>query len=143
VLNELGGISVEKWQREWDQMTKGVITREYFPVIADRLKMKINITPNFTTKVTVHGNVRSYLHPFKIIETPICPCNTTDQTIEHLLFECELLNKEGGNLIFTVSKTDDWPISKKKLIRNHFKTFVKFTNETTLDTLNEVLKPLH
>jgi hypothetical protein len=58
VLSELGGISVEKWQREWEQMTKGEITREYFPVFADRLKMKINFTPNFTTMVTGHGNVR-------------------------------------------------------------------------------------
>jgi hypothetical protein len=44
VLSELGEISFEKWQREWDQTTKGEITREYFPVVVDRLKMKINIT---------------------------------------------------------------------------------------------------
>jgi len=58
VLSELGGISVEKWQREWDQTTKGTITKEYFPVVAERLKMKINITQNFTTMVTGHGNIR-------------------------------------------------------------------------------------
>ena len=27
MLSELGGISVEKWQREWDQTTKGAITK--------------------------------------------------------------------------------------------------------------------
>jgi hypothetical protein len=43
VLSELGGISVEKWKREWDQTIKGEITREYFPVVADRLKMNVNI----------------------------------------------------------------------------------------------------
>jgi len=94
VLSELGGINTEKWQREWDQTTKGAITKEYFPVVAERLKMKINITQNFTTIVTGHGNIRSYLHRFKIIETPICPCGTTEETIDHWLFECELLNKE-------------------------------------------------
>jgi hypothetical protein len=41
VLSELGMISVEKCQKEWDQTTKGEITREYFPVVADRLKMNI------------------------------------------------------------------------------------------------------
>ena len=50
--------SVEKWQRKWDQTTKGAITHEYFPVVAERLKMKINITQNFTTLVTGHGNIR-------------------------------------------------------------------------------------
>jgi hypothetical protein len=66
VLSELGAISVEKWQREWDQTTNGAITREYFPVVTERLQMNINITQNFTTMVTGHGNIRSYLHHFKI-----------------------------------------------------------------------------
>jgi len=86
---------------------------------------------------TGHGNIRSYLHRFKISETPICPCGTTMQTIDHLLFECELLNKERDNLISTVLKTDVWPISKDKLIRKHFKIFPKFTNELSFDKLNE------
>jgi len=68
--------------------------------------MKINISQDFTTMVTGHGNIRSYLHRFKINETPICPCATTDQTIDHLLFQCELPNKERNNLISTVLKTD-------------------------------------
>ena len=58
MLSELGGISVEKWQKEWDQTTKGEITKEYFPVVAERLKIKINITQNFTTMVTGQGNIR-------------------------------------------------------------------------------------
>ena len=52
-----------------------------------------------------------------------------DQTIDHLLFECELLYKERDNLISLVLKTDIWPISKDKLIRKHFKIFAKFTNK--------------
>jgi hypothetical protein len=39
VISELDGISVEKWQREWDQTTKGEITKDYFPVVADRLNL--------------------------------------------------------------------------------------------------------
>jgi hypothetical protein len=35
VQSVLGGISVAKWQREWDQTTKGAVTREYFPVVAE------------------------------------------------------------------------------------------------------------
>ena len=81
-------------KRERDQRAKGKITKEYFPVVADRLNMRINITHNFTPMVTRHGNIRSYLHRFKIIETPTCPCGTKGLTIDHLLFECELLNKD-------------------------------------------------
>jgi len=141
VISELGEISVEKWQREWDQTTKGKITKEYFPIVADRLNMKINITHNFTSMVTGHRNIRSYLHRFKTLETPTCPCGTKDQTRDHLLYECEVLNKERDSLISTVLKTDVWSISKKKLIRKHFKIFVKFTNEISFDKLNEVSNP--
>jgi len=30
---------------------------------------------------TGHGNIKSYLHRFKIIESPTCLCGTTEQTI--------------------------------------------------------------
>jgi hypothetical protein len=138
VRSELGEKSVEKWHRDWDQTSKGQTTKEYFPKVADRLNMKINITRNFTTIVTGHGNIRSYLHRFKILDTPTCPCGTKDQTVDHLLYECELLNKERDSLISTVLQTDVWPISKETLIRKHFKIFVKFTNEISFDKLNEV-----
>jgi hypothetical protein len=143
VISELDGIIVEKWQREWDQTTKGEITKDYFPVVADRLNMKINITQNFTTVVTWHGNIKSYLHRFKIIETPTCPCGTKNQTIDHLLLECELLKTERDSLKSTVLKTDVWPISKNILIRKHYKKFAKFTNEISFDKLNEALNPSH
>jgi hypothetical protein len=51
----------------------GELTEEYFPVVADRLKMKINITHYLTSMVTGPGNRRSYLHRFKIIEIPTYP----------------------------------------------------------------------
>jgi len=94
VLREHEEKSVEKWQREWTQSTKGRTTKEFFPEVSERLKMKINITQNFTTMVTGHGKIRAYLHLFKIIEAPTCSCGSRHQATGHLLFECERLNKE-------------------------------------------------
>jgi len=94
VKRELEVFSVKKWQREWDQLPKGQITKQYFPDTAARLSMKLNLTHNFTLVVTGHGNINSYLRRFKISDTPSCPCGTQDQTTDHLLFECELLRKE-------------------------------------------------
>jgi hypothetical protein len=141
VISELGEISVENWQREWDQTTKGKITKEFLLIVADRIDMKINITHNFTSMATGHGNIRSYLHRLKILETPTCACGTEDHIIHHLLYECELLNKERDSLISTVLKTDVWPISKNTLIRKHFQIFVKFTNEISFDKFNKVSNP--
>jgi hypothetical protein len=60
VTRELREDSLTKWQSEWDKTTKGQITRDFFPVTRDRLKMKIKITPIFTTMITGHGNLKSY-----------------------------------------------------------------------------------
>jgi hypothetical protein len=89
VLSELEEKSVEKRQREWKKSTKGQTTKEFFPEVSERLKMKINPTQNFTTMVTGHGKTKACLHLFKVTEAPICPCGTRDQTTDHLLFECD------------------------------------------------------
>jgi len=61
---------VAKWQSEWTQPTKGRTTKEFFPDVTERLKMKINRIQNFTTMVTGHGKINSYLRSFKILEVP-------------------------------------------------------------------------
>ena len=54
--------SIVKWQQQWDHTTKGSATKEFFPNIKERLKMKINRTPNITAMIAAHGKTRSYLH---------------------------------------------------------------------------------
>jgi hypothetical protein len=66
----------------------------FSPKIADRLKLKINATPNFTKMVTGLGNINSYLHKYKIIDSPMCSCKSGGQTIDHILFDCELVEQK-------------------------------------------------
>jgi len=47
VMSELSEISVETWQREWDLTTKGEITKEYFPVVANRLNVNKYYTKTY------------------------------------------------------------------------------------------------
>jgi hypothetical protein len=49
-----------------------------------------------------------------------------------------MLGKERDKLILGVVKTDNWPISKNRLIREHFKSFSKFIREISLEKLNEM-----
>jgi len=56
VKSELEVLSVKMWQREWNQSSEGQITKQYFPDIAARLNVKLNLTRNFTLMVTGHGN---------------------------------------------------------------------------------------
>jgi len=75
VIIELSNLSVTKWQSELDHTTKGAITKPFFPKIAGKLKIKINITSNFTI-VTGHGNIKSYMHKYKILNSPMCSCKS-------------------------------------------------------------------
>jgi len=69
------------------------------------------------------NNIKSYLHRFRIIEAPDCPCGNVNQTAEHILLECGILREERERLMAAVAKTDNWPIKKDMLIKKHHKAF--------------------
>jgi hypothetical protein len=60
-------------QRQWEETTKGAITKEFFPGVERRLTANLNLSPK-TTIMTGHGNIRPYLHRLKIIGIPQCQC---------------------------------------------------------------------
>ena len=77
IKRDLEDNSRETWQKEREKTDKETTIKEYFPTVVERLKMKINLTHHLTTLVTGHGNIKSYLHRFRIIEAPDCPCVIT------------------------------------------------------------------
>lgn len=135
VKSELSESSVKKWQTEWDSTTKGAITKQYFPKLADKLNLKIDVTPNFTTMVSGHGNIKSYLYKYKIIDSPTCSCKKGEQSIDHIIYECELLEQERGRLKIAVLQTENWPTRKDTLIKKYSKTFKKFIESLNFDKL--------
>jgi hypothetical protein len=46
------------------------------------------------------------------------------------------ISEDRERLIAAVAKTDNWPINKDKLIKNHYKAFAKFTKQ--MDKINEI-----
>jgi len=129
IVQQLRGESLKEWQTQWDRTTKASTTKEFFPNVKDRLKTKITITPHFTAFVTFHGETKSYLHRFQIIESPDCPCGGGSQTIDHLIYEydCSILQDERDRLIGKISRHDNWPINKRLLGNKYIKQFIHFT----------------
>jgi hypothetical protein len=74
VKRELESVSVEKWQRDWEQTTKGTITKHYLLKVTERMEMKISTNQSLTTMMTGHGNIRAYLHSFKLTDSATFPC---------------------------------------------------------------------
>jgi hypothetical protein len=93
------------------------------------MKMKISTNQSLTTTMTGHGNIKAYLHSFKLIGSATCPCrDSNDQTTDHILYECEILKTQRDSLRLTVSKTDSWSANKYTLISRHYSAFKIFIN---------------
>jgi hypothetical protein len=114
---------------------KGGTTRSFYPNIhvEHRLTLKISPTPNFTTIVTGHRKINSYLHRFKIIEKPECPCNREDQTVDHIIYRCELHEQERNRLKADITNSEKWPVSKIILATKYYKHFKLFTDNIVLN----------
>jgi len=74
--------------------------------------VNLDLSPNVTTIMTGHGNIRSYLHRLKII---VSPCKQGIQTVDHLIFQCKRLKNERETLKNSVLKAGNWPVSKSEL----------------------------
>jgi ribonuclease HI len=124
-----------KWQKNWEESPKAAQTKEFYSSITDRLKLKIDVTSNFTAIVSGHGKTRAYLHRFKILESATCPCYKGDQTTDHLIYQCTLLQQQREIIKKDTLKHGIWPISKHDLTTKHVKSFLKFTNSIDFDKL--------
>jgi len=133
VLCELNEQSVSQWQNEWERSSKVAITKPFFPKIADKLKLRINATPKFTAIVTGHGNIKIYLYNYKIIESPMCSLKEGDQSVDHILFDCKLLEHDRVRQQAAVTRSVKWPVSKDTLSIKFYKFFKEFTNNIILD----------
>ena len=90
---------LRKWQAQWERAVKGAISISFFPNVEQRLRLRIPITAQFTAIVSGHGKTRAYLNRFKIIDDPMCPCNEGEQTVEHLIYECNTLEQRRSTMI--------------------------------------------
>jgi hypothetical protein len=89
----------------------------------------------FTALVTAHGKTKAYLHCFKITESPECPCDDGNQTVDHLIYNCSKLQGEREELIRNVSKQDNWPVEKCDLVHKYIKHFSQFANAIDVEKL--------
>ena len=106
--------------------------KSFFPNIENRLQLRINPPPKFTAIVTEHGNIKTCLHKFKIIETPKFPCNKGDQTVDHIIYSFKLQEQERYRLQAAITKSEQWPVSKNKLVLKYYDNFKRFTDHIVL-----------
>jgi hypothetical protein len=91
--------------------------------------------------IQLHGvgdrtrKTKAYLHRFKTIQSPECICTHGSQSADHLIFDCDRLEKERGKLIAHTAKEEDWPVRKCDLVNKYLKQFTTFTNSIDFEKL--------
>jgi len=124
-----------QWQSEGENCPKAATTKQYFPTVHDRLNMKISMTPSIAAIVTGHGKTRAYLHHFKLLEHATCVCKHGDQTTDHLLYHCTLLQTQREVLKQNILKIGNWPASNNDPITKHRDSFITFIKSTDFGLL--------
>jgi len=83
------------WEQQWMDTRKGAVTKDFLPSVRKRLTQKIPIFPEFTTMVTGHGNIKSYLYRLGLTDNQMCPCEEEEQNVDHLKLSARIcLTKE-------------------------------------------------
>jgi hypothetical protein len=85
--------------------------------------------------LTGHGRTRAYLHRFKIRDNAQCVCQQGDQTVDHLLYNCILLESQRRILRKNVTKNGQWPTNKHELITKHLEPLITYIELIDFDIL--------
>jgi len=105
----------------------GASCRYFYPKVDQRLKLQIPITPEFTAIVSGHGKTKAYLNRFKLTDNPMCPCNEGEQSVEHLIYVCSILETKRSDMIKHITtRGGTWPPTNNELVNKHLKIFTKF-----------------
>jgi hypothetical protein len=65
----------------------------------------------------------------------MCSCRSGEQTVDHILFDCKLLEQERDKLKASVLRSENWPVIKNKLINKYHKNFNIFTKNISFDKI--------
>jgi len=68
-------------------------------------------------------------------ESPECICKHGDQTTDHLIYDCEILDKEREKPIAYTSREEDWPVRKCELVNKYLKQITTFANSIDFEKL--------
>ena len=78
-------------------------------------------------------SLSSYLHKFNIIENPKCSCDKEEQTVDRIIYNCNLQEQERDRLKAVITRSEQWPVSKNKLVLKYYKNFKQFTDNMVLN----------
>jgi hypothetical protein len=104
VAHKINSNGLKHWQQQWNSTEKGATCRSFFPRLEQRLKTNISISA----------------------------CNEWQQTPEHIIYECNILEVQRSSLIKHVTATGGvWPPANHELITNNLNALSRLVSQLT------------
>jgi hypothetical protein len=103
--------TLEEWQKRWDAGRTARLVHKFLPDVSERMKRSFLHFDHYTTQlVTGHGQFRAKLHSLGLRDDPDCACGLGNQTAEHIIWECPLLNDVRDEMMRGMVVRDPQPI---------------------------------
>jgi hypothetical protein len=106
-------ITLKAWNCEWKSSKKSGQTGLFFPSIESAQILNDKSLPFFTARVlSGHCGLNKCLYNYRILNSPLCLCGLSEESLSHVLFDCVLYLSHRG--IFAKSLCDAgsaWPPS--------------------------------
>jgi hypothetical protein len=82
------------------------------------------------------GKTRAYLNRFNFTDEPKDPCNEGEQTVEHLIHVCSILEPQRSDMIKSIiTKGGIWPSLNNELVAIYLDDFSKFVKSIDFSKL--------
>jgi len=78
---------MELWQTRYDATDKGEWTKYMIPNLIQRCALPLVLDHYTTQLLTGHGDFKSKLFSFKLVQSPNCECGNGAETVRHVLLE--------------------------------------------------------
>jgi len=62
----------------------------------------------------------------------MCSCDEGELSVDHILYECILLEHEMSRLKAAIIRSENWPVSKVKLSIKFYKNFKEFREQNII-----------
>ena len=129
---QLRRITMQLWQKRWDESTKGRITFEYFSNVSQQIKLRYLEVNHYSTQfLTGHGDFKQKLKELNIVEDEECECGSVE-SCRHILEDCCRYNEKRTDLKNEcVKKGKGWPVPPGELMLDAtlFRKFSYFVAE--------------
>jgi hypothetical protein len=102
------------------------------PQAGNRCTCQVNIQTG-THPVLYNTNTNAHQTPYLEPAPSHTHTHKGEQTVDHIIYNCNLQEQERERLKAVITRSEQWPVSKNKLVLKYYKNFKQFTDNIVLN----------